>query len=212
MLNHSDRSRRGQGALWLLPVIVLVAVGAWFLISTWQENARLRAELAGGKPVGVPPAAPAPTPAATPRPAAADSGPGRTLSVEQKKAIQQVLASVEGDTKNSWIQVQAGDREANAFADQLAGVFRDAGWNVTASTITGMTLKPGIFFFEAEEESPLWVGTAREALKAGGLTAMEAGGYRAYYLEKKKENPKWVGVEIPEGQEFAIVIGPKPAS
>ena len=35
---------------------------------------------------------------------------------------------------------------------------------------------------------------------------------KAAYDEKKKENPKWVGVPITKDQAFVIVIGPETAA
>jgi hypothetical protein len=208
----NGRAQRGQGAMWLLPLLVLVAAGVWFMFTTSQENARLRAELDGAKPGGTPPPAaarPATPPAGT-SPAATTSG-ARVLDADHQTAMRQVLAGGSGGTKNAWIQVQAGDREAGAYAESLAATFKQAGWNATTMVVNGMNLKAGIFFFEAEEESPEYVGVVRDALKAAGVEPMMAAGYRAYYEEKKKENPRWVGVEIAPGQDFAIVIGPKPA-
>ena len=194
--------------MWLLPLLILVGVGAWFLFSTWQENTRLRAELGGGTPTGAPTA----TVPAAPRPPVAAAGGGRTLDADHQKAMQQVLTSATTTGQTAGIQVIGGDPEASAFADQLAGTFKAAGWNVMRSVVSGMRLKPGVFFFEAAEESPEYVAAARDALKAGGLEAMTAAGYRSYFEEKKKENPAWVGVEIPAGQDFVIVVGPKPPS
>lgn len=213
MRTRRSDARRGQAALWLVPVLLLVAVGAWYLANMVQENARLKSELAA-KPGGT--AAPAARPAAPAAPAApvTSSGPvvgGRSLDEDHQKAMRQVLEGEQGATKRAWIQVQAGDKEAAALGEQLSGVFKAAGWTVSSSLVTGMTLKPGIFMFEAEEASPDYVATARESLKAAGLEAMNAGGYRAFYEEKKQANPKWVGIELGADQEYAIVIGPKPA-
>lgn len=198
----------------MVPVLLLVAVGAWYLANMVQENARLKSELAAKPGASAPTAAPAAARPAAPAAPVTSSGPvagGRTLDEDHQKAMRQVLEGEQGATKRAWIQVQAGDKEAAAFADQLSGVFKAAGWTVSSSLVTGMTLKPGIFMFEAEEASPDYVATARESLKAAGLEAMNAGGYRAFYEEKKQANPKWVGIQLTPDMEYAIVIGPKPA-
>ena len=195
--------RRGQSAVVVLLGVVVVAAVGWYVASLWQENAYLRQRVVQkpGSPAGESaPAAGAPAPVAG----------GRALDEDHAKAMRQVLEGFTGSPKRAWIQLQAGDREAGAFANQLAQVFKDGGWTVVVSTISGMTIKPGLFFFEADESSPEFVGTALEALKAGGLDPVAATGYRAFYEEKKKENPKWVGIQLEPSQAFALVVGPKP--
>ena len=66
-----------------------------------------------------------------------------------------------------------------------------------------------MFFFAAEEKNAEFVETAQRALDAAGIKATAAIGYRAFYKEKKKENPSWSGIDMKADQAFAIVIGPK---
>ena len=193
--------------------LVVVAAVAVYVGRLWEENARLREQSSGGaKPTvaanqTAKPTAPAAAPAAT--------GPvvgGRSLDEDHAKAMKQVLESSADSPKKAWVQVQTADREAGAYAAQLANIFKDAGWEVTITTISRMNIKAGLFFFSADEEPPHVVDTALEALRAAGIEPTAATGYRAYADEKKKENPKWVGIELEPNQPFALVVGPKPAS
>ena len=146
------------------------------------------------------------TPAAA-APAAAQAG-GRTISDTARAAMKETLAG-ETTGKKAWILSQPGNPEVAALVTSLAGVFKDAGWEVTSETASGISLKPGIMTLMAEEQYPSYVDTVLKALDASGLEAKSAAGYRGYFDAKKKENPSWPGIPMRADQDFVIVIGPK---
>ena len=72
------------------------------------------------------------------------------------------------------------------------------------------TPKPGIYFFIAEDEPPLYVIGALEALQQGGLSVTIGSGYRGFYEEKKADDPNFRGFPMTPEQTYLVVIGPKP--
>jgi len=150
---------------------------------------------------------PAATPAASPTAPAAD----RQLSDTGRAAMKDHLVA-ETTGKKAWILSQPGNAEVGALAASLSGVFKEAGWEVQAETVSGISLKPGVMTLVAEEQYPSYVDTVLKALEASGLDAKSASGYRGYYEAKKQENPSWPGIPMRKDQDFIIVIGPKASS
>jgi hypothetical protein len=150
----------------------------------------------------------APAAAKPATPAAAAPGP-RVVSAETKAAMKDKLAA-EG-AKKAWILSQPGNTEVATLVASLSDVFKQAGWEVQADTVSGISLKPGLMTLVGDEQYPPYVDTVLKALESAGLDAKSASGYRNYYESKKQENPSWPGVPIRADQDFVIVIGPKPA-
>jgi hypothetical protein len=63
-----------------------------------------------------------------------------------------------------------------------------------------------------EATEPPAVESVRQALAAGGLIVETGTDYRAYYEEKKRENPSWPGVPIRADQPFIVLIPPEAAA
>jgi hypothetical protein len=151
------------------------------------------------------PAKPAAAPAA-----AAPSG-ARAIGDGARAAMKETLAA-ESTGKHAWILSQPGNPEVAALVASISSVFKDAGWEVSAETASGISLKPGVMTLVAEEQYPSYIDTALKALDASGLDAKSASGYRGYFEAKKKENPAWPGIPMRADQDFVIVVGPKPAA
>jgi hypothetical protein len=149
-----------------------------------------------------------PPPATPPAVSAPAPPPGRTIGEDARAAMKAALAGETG--KTVWIYSQPGNAEVASLVESLSAVFRDAGWQVSAEKASGISLKPGIMTLVAEEQYPSYVDAVLKALDASGLEARSASGYRAYYQDKKKENPGWPAVPMRADQDFLIVVGPKP--
>jgi len=160
------------------------------------------------QPAAQAPAAQAPAKQA---PAATAPGTGRQLSDSAKSAMKDHLVT-ETTKKQAWILSQPGNPEVAALVTSMSDVFKDAGWQVTSETVTGISLKPGVMTLVGDEQYPPYVDTVLKALDASGLDAKSASGYRGYYESKKAENPNWPGVPLRADQDFVIVVGPKPAA
>lgn len=153
----------------------------------------------------------APAKVETPAPPPAAPAGGRSVSPEARAAMKDVLAQA-GAGHTVWILSQPSDPEVASLVGQLTTIFKDAGWEVDAKTVSGITLKPGVMTLAAEEQFPSHVDVVVRALDGTGLDAKSASGYRAYYEAKKQENPGWPGIPMRADQDFVLVVGPKPAA
>lgn len=156
------------------------------------------------------PPAPGASAAKPPPPAAAAKVVTSTRSPDdsEKAAMIEVLQAETEENRRAWFLYSAGQDESAALAKSLAQVFESAGWKTTTRELRGMALKPGVSILAAEEEPPEWVGTVNEALGKGGLDPKFGTGYRAFYEEKKKENPAWPGIALGADEVFVVAIGP----
>lgn len=148
------------------------------------------------------------------KPAAAAKAAASTRApdADERAAMIAVLKPETAPARAAWLAYPAGDAEAKALVESLAGVFTEAGWKAHVSTVSGMRLKPGVMMLVADEEAPSWVQGVLEALGKSGLNANSATGYKSYYDEKKAENPSWPGVPLPKDAAYVIVVGPEPKS
>lgn len=149
-------------------------------------------------------------PSPAPEPSSTAVTSARSPDESERKAMVQILSSEKGQ-KASFL-VTPGNAEAEALANDLKGIFEEAGWKADVTPITGMMLKPGVSMLAADEEPPAWVAVVQHALQQSGIDVKFGSGYRPYYDEKKKEDPKWVGVPITKDQAFVIVVGPEPGA
>ena len=135
----------------------------------------------------------------------------RTLSPEQRRGMLATLQSVEsGSERLVWFATTPNNPEAAAFQHALQQVFEEAGWQVRANVPVTFAIKPGVFFFMADENPPPYVLRAREAFDAAAITVTGGSGYRAFYNQKKEENPAWQGFEMAPEQTYVVVIGRQP--
>ncbi|MFM7142689.1 MAG: hypothetical protein ACKO2K_12340 [Alphaproteobacteria bacterium] len=155
-----------------------------------------------------PSGAPAGKPAPPAAPARAVTTSARTPDEQQKAAMLEVLQAESQNDRQAWFLYSAGQDESAALAKSLAQIFESAGWKTKVRELRGMALKPGVSILAAEEEPPEWVGTVNEALGKGGLDPKYGTGYRAFYEEKKKENPAWPGIALGADELFVVAIGP----
>ncbi len=190
---------------WIVIVVLLVAVCVALAVYagrlSWTngflraENARLQAKLAELRD----------------RAEAAPQKPeGRELADWQREAMLARLRAEAGD-KNVWFVRASGDPEAAAFQKALQSVFEEAGWRVRSVRAAGFPLRAGIFFMMADESPPAYVETALAALTDAGIDVTSGRGYRAFYEDKKRENPNFRGFDMEPDQDYVIAVGPKPA-
>jgi len=64
----------------------------------------------------------------------------------------------------------------------------------------------------SQQLEPPAVDSVRRALEAGGLTTETGTGYRAFYDERKRDNPNWAGIPMEADQAFLVVVAPPPKS
>ena len=125
--------------------------------------------------------------------------------------MNDVLIEETGEEKKLWVRVDPRDREAAAFANQIATVFRDASWDVKVLDNENMRYKAGLLYLVGnEEEPPSYVVTAQRAIEAIGQGLTTGRGYLEYYRTKKAEDPSWQGTTFAEGQTAVLLVGRKP--
>ena len=110
----------------------------------------------------------------------------------------------------AWIAAPNSDKRAVALAQELSGAFTKAGWRVRPVRRTNLAFKPGMYVFAAEEQPPEYVKTVSQALDEAGFAPAFRTGYRPYYDEKKKADPKFQGFPFAPEQTFLVVIGRTP--
>jgi hypothetical protein len=151
-----------------------------------------------------------PPAALVPAPEAIDA---REIDAAETDAMLEVLRSDASADKKVVLVVSPSSPATVTLGEALETVFREGGWQPTTTKLTGMVLKPGpVRILVGEELEPPQVDGARRALEAGGLTVETGTGYRAFYEEKKRENPNWPGIPMLPEQAFIVVIAPPPAA
>jgi hypothetical protein len=149
--------------------------------------------------------APSPVVAAPNAPRLSTSPDGR-LDETTKATLERVLKSAPSGSP-VWIAAPQSDPRALALAQDVAGVFTKAGWRARPVRRTSVRVKPGTYLFAADEEPPAYVATARQALEEAGFAPTVANGYRQYYEEKKRSDPKFAGFLFAPEQSFLLVVG-----
>jgi protein-disulfide isomerase len=148
-------------------------------------------------------------PKAADPPARANVAADGTLDETTRASLERVLRTAPAGSP-AWIAAPKSDAKAVTLAKELSGAFTSAGWRVRPVRQTAVTSRPGTYVFVADEEPPAYVNTIAQALDEAGLTATLLTGYRSYYEEKRKADPKYQGYPLAPEQTFLLVIGRMP--
>ncbi len=213
---NQGNSELGRVAVMVVLAVVAAGASVW-AFSLRSENERLRSRMVflsaqggGAAADGETPPTPTPTPT-PPTPTAPDAGgapPGPNRLTDQDRAAMRSKLPATATTENRiWFAVSP-DPEAQALAADIQQVFQQAGWNV-ATRPTTFSVRPGVFFFAAEESPPSTVEDALKALQIVGFAPTVGLGYRAFYEERRRTDPNWRGFELAPDQTFVVVIGPR---
>lgn len=196
---------------WMIRLIGLAAAGlaVWYIAQLRGDIADLERRLAAVEPVIA--SRPADSPAPPPAPAA-EPVSERSITPAQQRTM--VLALSRGGMYAGspvWFATVPNDPEAAAFQKTLQSVFEEAGWEIKGNSDVRFQMKPGIFVFAADVETPEYVDAITEAFESAGIDLAGSGrGYRDYFAERKAANPDWVGFEMIEGQTAVVAIGRRP--
>ncbi len=134
---------------------------------------------------------------------------GETLTATQRATIVRSL-SVGPRGSPVWITATTWDPRAVTRAEELAGLFRQAGWEVRTLERSEVRVRPGHYLFVGDEEAPRYVGTVHQALTNAGLAPALSTGYRAYYDEMARTRTGFQGFRLAEGQAYWLVVGRVP--
>jgi len=189
----------------LQPIVVAVLVAALAAAGAYIFYLRNREVPAGAPPAPVAAAPDAPAADIAPMP----QGAAELLTGQQRDAMLGVLKNETDPGRKAWFLVHRNDAQGLAAQAALGSIFEEAGWPVEVVKAP-YPLKAGVFLLAGDEDPPVFVGTANDALTAAGLEVQFLTGYREFTNERKTTNPKWVGPELAEGQAYTIVIGARP--
>jgi hypothetical protein len=195
----------------LVLALVLLGGAAILITRLMLDNFALKVEVASLRAKQSAPAkAPAPAPAA-PVAAAPANASGRVVDETARQMMIDALAAETASDKKLWLRVDPRDREASGFANQIAAVFREQGWDVKTLDNEGLRFKPGLLMLVGEEEEPpSYVTNAQKAIEAIGYEVTTGRGYKSYYETKKKETPDWQGTSFLPDQTYVLLVGRKP--
>ncbi len=197
----------------------VVIVGLFAYAATLRsENEELRARLtAGGGDAEIVPEALETEEGTTPSADAQAPTPAEnetltlgamTLGPTERATLASQLGFIEPDVdRRVWLTVTFGDPDAAQFAIALGEVFARAGFAVQEITVARFPIRPGIYFMAADDDPPDHVNAFLGALEATGWDVTSGRGYRAFYDEKKQDDPTWNGFPMVDDQTFVIAIG-----
>ena len=194
--------------------VLAVLKGAKSFADFKAELDRLLEEAAKPQAQAVPAVGPAPQPPTEAAPKAAapslvQVAPDGKLDETTRASLERVLGTAPAASP-AWIAAPRSDPRAMALADELSGAFTRAGWRVRPVRRTTLAFRPGTYLFAAEEQPPVYVRTVAQALDEAGFAAAFRTGYRSFYDEKKKADPKFQGFPFAPEQTFLVVIGRMP--
>lgn len=106
-----------------------------------------------------------------------------------------------------WITATAYDPRAISRSEELATLFRRAGWDVRAVGRSMVRVRPGLFLFAADDAPPSYVDVARRAAEDAHLEPTLSGGYRAFYDERMRMDPEFQGFPLAPEQTWVLVVG-----
>jgi DSBA-like thioredoxin domain-containing protein len=195
--------------------ILSVLKGARSFDDFKTEVERLLKEADNPRADAAPAAAAAPAAVADAAPAAAEPVVRANIAADGKlddttrASLERVLRTAPAGSP-AWIAAPKSDARAVTLAKEISGVFTNAGWRVRPVRQTTVAPRPGVYLFSADEEPPAYVQTVAQALDEAGLGATSLSGYRSYYEEKRKADPKYQGFPFAPEQTFLLVIGRMP--
>jgi DSBA-like thioredoxin domain len=147
-------------------------------------------------------------------PAAAAAAPAPTVGIAKdgkldettRATLERVLTTAPPGSP-VWISAPQSDARAVVLAKDLADAFTKSGWRTRPIRLSAVRVKPGTYLFAADEEPPAYFETVHQALAEAGFSPSVATGYRKYYEERKRSDPKFAGFLFAPEQSFLVVVG-----
>jgi protein-disulfide isomerase len=161
--------------------------------------------VAEAAPGGAPSDEAAPPAAVAPVPTVSIAKDGK-LDETTRATLERVLSTAPPGSP-AWISAPRSDARAVVLAKDLGEVFTKSGWRTRPIRLSGSRVKPGIYLFAADDEPPAYFETVRQALAEAGFAPSVATGYREYYEERQRADPKFAGFPFVPEQSFLVVVG-----
>jgi tetratricopeptide (TPR) repeat protein len=108
-----------------------------------------------------------------------------------------------------WLAVHRADPRSVAFADALGSLAGTAGWQLREVRDVSFRMRPGVYVFSGEDSPPPAAVAIEEALRAAGVQFTAGSGYRAYYEERRRADPAYLGFDL-GAASYLVVVGPPP--
>src|SRR5262245_44108583 len=199
---ETEGPRLGRLMLGALLFFVL-AGGAWYIAYLRAQNESLQMQRSESAQAA---AESAPTPSrAAARALPVDVRKTSTLSPAERATLLQKLQADTSLDRQVWFATVSTNPHSAKLQQTLQGIFEEAGWRVRGNVSVPFTMKPGIFFFMADETPPPYVLTALDAIDSAGMLVIAGRGYRSFYDKKKAENPNWQGFALAPDQPYIVV-------
>jgi hypothetical protein len=131
---------------------------------------------------------------------------GGSLDVEHRQAMVAALQAQPPGT-TAWLVASADDAAAIARADELRGVFVQAGWNAPAVQRTSVHLRQGLSLLAADNPPAPSAIAVRAALVAAGQSVELAAGYRAFLARQRASGSLTPMLELAPDQTFVLAVG-----
>ncbi len=142
----------------------------------------------------------------------APPGPAGPLSASPLSGAARaglVAALARAPAASTWIEYDGREPGARELGEALADAFKAAHWTVEELRTAAFPVKPGLFVFVAEDESPA-TRAVTGALDAAALHYTVGTGYRAWSEDRRRADPDWRGVTFAPAQAFVILVGRTP--
>jgi hypothetical protein len=131
---------------------------------------------------------------------------GGALGAEQRLAVRAALRRQPAGT-TAWLVASGRDPATAARAEELRGIFLEAGWRVPELGRPTFQPPPGLALLVADDEPPASAATVIEALEAAGLDVELHLGYRAVLAQHRAASTQAPAIDLAADQPFVLVVG-----
>jgi tetratricopeptide (TPR) repeat protein len=122
-------------------------------------------------------------------------------------ARERFLAKLGDAAAVAWVVFDARSNEARAFADDLVAALTGAGWEVRLNERATIPIKAGVHLMVKGESETTDAARLRQALGAAGFAVNLGTGYQAFFDEKRRNDPQFVGLSFAADQDFILALG-----
>lgn len=131
---------------------------------------------------------------------------GGALGAEQRQAIRAALRRQPAGTM-AWLVASSREPSSAARAEELRGLFVEAGWQVPELARVAVQPPPGLALLVAGDEPPPTAAAVLAALEAAGLDVELHTGYRAVLAQHRAASPQAPAIDLAADQPFVLVVG-----
>jgi len=131
---------------------------------------------------------------------------GGAFGPEQRHAMLAALRAQPPGTPAALV-ASGSDPAAVARADELRGIFLEAGWQAPPVQRVAFQLRNGLRLLAAADDPPPSVTALRAALDAAGLDVDVAAGYRGFLDQQRAAGSRAPVLDLAPDQAFVLAVG-----